>query len=171
MGKDASVFRLYSSAFKDGGQMPVTCSGTKDGANASPPLDWENAPEGTGSFVLILEDIDIPRFFSPFTGKMTHWAVYNIPPVETGLAEGMKGGRQGPGGMIQPGNAMGRRSYLGPNPICGTHRYLFTLYALDAAFPDTGMNMTMLRRRMKGHILSSARLMGVYAKGAPAHHP
>ena len=165
MSQDPPTFLLSSSAFKNGALLPVTNSSAKNGKNASPPLNWENAPDGTRSYVLIMEDIDIPRLFSPFTGKMTHWALYNIPAAQTELDEGMKEGRRGPEGMIQPRNAMRRRSYLGPNPIWGTHRYLFTLYALDTAFSDPDMSITALRRQMKGHILSSARLMGIYSKG------
>jgi Raf kinase inhibitor-like YbhB/YbcL family protein len=166
MSKDAPVFSLYSSAFQNSALLPVTCSSAKNGKNASPPLNWENAPDSTRSYALIMEDIDIPRLFSPFTGKMTHWALNNIPAAQTALDEGMKEGRYGLGGIIQPRNAMRRRSYLGPNPICGTHRYLFTLYALDTAFSDPDLNITGVRRQMKGHTLSSARLMGIYSKGA-----
>ena len=45
---------LASPAFAPGGQVPAeyTC----DGADISPPLSWSDAPPGTKSLVLIIED-------------------------------------------------------------------------------------------------------------------
>src|SRR5207245_5349528 len=53
------------------------------GNNVSPELRWENVPPGTQSLALQLYDPDAP------TGSgFWHWAVYNIPPTATGLAQG-----------------------------------------------------------------------------------
>ncbi len=52
-----------------------------DGSN--PEIAWEGAPEGTVAFALIFDD--------PTAGNFPHWAIYNIPASETGLAAGISG--------------------------------------------------------------------------------
>ena len=51
-------FTITSSAFKEGNMIPkkYTC----DDADVSPPLAWENIPEGTKSFAIICDDPDAP---------------------------------------------------------------------------------------------------------------
>ncbi|WP_322098855.1 YbhB/YbcL family Raf kinase inhibitor-like protein [Microvirga roseola] len=53
------------------------------GENASPPLSWSGAPEGTRSFAVVVDDPDAPGD-KPFT----HWVAYNIPADTTSLREG-----------------------------------------------------------------------------------
>ena len=64
---------LKSSAFDNGAEIPLryTCSGD----DVSVPLNWEDAPEGTRSFVLIVDDPDAP---DPEAPKMVwvHWVLY-----------------------------------------------------------------------------------------------
>ncbi|MGB3113451.1 MAG: YbhB/YbcL family Raf kinase inhibitor-like protein, partial [Candidatus Omnitrophota bacterium] len=62
---------LTSTAFKDGEVIPeeYTCKGE----DISPALNWNDAPEGTKSFVLIMDDPDAPM------GAWIHWVIYNIP--------------------------------------------------------------------------------------------
>ena len=50
--------KITSSAFEDGGLIPAkyTC----DGADVSPPLQWNKVPEGTKSIALICDDPDAP---------------------------------------------------------------------------------------------------------------
>ena len=72
---------LSSTAFFDGQAIPETY--VQAGKNQSPPLRWQGAPEGTKSFVLVLEDHDAP------VGTVTHWVVYDIPADSDGLLEGL----------------------------------------------------------------------------------
>ncbi|HEY7818070.1 MAG TPA: YbhB/YbcL family Raf kinase inhibitor-like protein, partial [Vicinamibacteria bacterium] len=62
--------RLTSSAFEHLGKIPrrYTC----EGEDVSPPLAWTDAPGGTKSFALVVEDPDAP---DPEAPKMTwvHW--------------------------------------------------------------------------------------------------
>lgn len=62
---------LKSPAFEHGGSIPAgyTC----EGEDISPPLIWENIPEGTITFALISDDPDAPA------GTWVHWIYYNIP--------------------------------------------------------------------------------------------
>ena len=53
----------------------------QEGENLSPPLRWEDAPEETKSFALIVEDPDAP------SGTCRHWAIYNIDAGANSLPE------------------------------------------------------------------------------------
>src|SRR5690242_14059514 len=82
----AAPFKLTSKDFKANGPIPdknafnsFGCSG----GNASPELEWSNAPAGTKSFALMVHDPDAP------TGSgWWHWVVYNIPADTTSLPQG-----------------------------------------------------------------------------------
>jgi phosphatidylethanolamine-binding protein (PEBP) family uncharacterized protein len=52
--------KLISSAFKHNGFIPsiFTC----EGENINPPLEILDAPIGTKSFVLIVDDPDVPKY-------------------------------------------------------------------------------------------------------------
>src|SRR5687767_654107 len=96
---------LRSPAFEDGARIPERYA--RDHGNVSPPLEWRGAPEGTKSFVLLVEDPDAPR------GTFRHWAAYDVPPDRTRLEEGA--GRRG--SDLQHGaNDFGNPSYDGPQP-------------------------------------------------------
>lgn len=156
------AFRLSSPAFADGADVPVryTC----DGEDLSPRLTWSGAPDGTRSFVLIMDDPDAPR------GTFTHWVVYDIPPDETELAENVPNGTIGISGR----NSFGRRGYGGPcpPPKDEPHRYRFTLHALD--IPSLALSGNVTREdvdaKIDAHVLRSAQLVGRYQRqsvGAP----
>ena len=57
-GGAAMAMTLNSPAFKQNGHIPsrYTC----EGDNVSPPLAWEDVPNGTKSLVLIIDDPDAP---------------------------------------------------------------------------------------------------------------
>src|SRR5580704_7243872 len=74
-------FLMYSSAFKNGERIPTHY--TADEANVSPPLAWGVPPSGTKSFALICEDPDAPK------GTWIHWLIYDIPPEQKGLKQGI----------------------------------------------------------------------------------
>jgi Raf kinase inhibitor-like YbhB/YbcL family protein len=105
------------------------------GENISPALEWRNLPAGTKSLALQVYDPDAP------TGSgFWHWAVYNIPPATTGLAQGAgnqasrlpAGAFGGNTDFMDTGATGGNGNYGGPCPPVGdkAHRYIFTLYAL-----------------------------------------
>jgi phosphatidylethanolamine-binding protein (PEBP) family uncharacterized protein len=95
-----AVFQITSSAFSPGGRIPAKY--TVDGSNTSPPLSWSNAPEGTKSFALILDDPDAPR-----PGGFTHWVVYNIPADRKSLPDNVPASQpQITGGGVQGNMAL-----------------------------------------------------------------
>ncbi len=148
--------QLTSTAFKDSSAIPsrYTC----DGENISPPLVWSEIPNGTKTFVLIMEDPDVPRNLRP-DGLFIHWLVWNIPPQVTSIAE-----RREPPGV--PGlNTAKKFGYTGPCPPDRSHRYYFRLFALDCELTiDSTASKGELVGAMAGHILDQAELMGRYER-------
>ena len=156
------AFVLSSTAFADKGAIPkqYTC----EGADVSPPLNWSEAPQGTKSLALIVDDPDAP---DPRAPKMTwvHWVVHNIPAGTRSLPEGATQ-RGLPSGAVQGLNDWKRAGYGGPCPPIGRHRYFHKLYALDTEL--TGLQRptkAQLLDAMKGHVLAEAQLVGSYQKG------
>ena len=163
-------FRVSSAAFEPGGEIPVQYS--CQGANLSPPLEWPGVPEGTQSLALLVDD---PNSEPP---GFVHWVIYNIPPISTGLPEGVPAEATLPDGTLQgvndfalfaeegqthPGGApINRIGYDGPCPP-SAHHYVFTLYALDTVLdlPAEATKADLLAA-MEGHVLDEAELTGVY---------
>lgn len=152
---------LTSTAFGDGGDIPAryTCSGD----DLSPPLAWQEVPEGTRSLVLIVDDPDAP---DPRAPKMTwvHWVVYNLPPDATGLAE--DSATTGlPAGTLQGVNDWQRADYGGPCPPIGRHRYFHKLYALDTVLEGLRQpTKAQVEAAMGGHVIARAELVGTFQK-------
>ncbi|HEX7122595.1 MAG TPA: YbhB/YbcL family Raf kinase inhibitor-like protein [Gemmatimonadaceae bacterium] len=154
-------FELTSPAFKHGGAIPAAF--TCDGADQSPPLEWRNAPEGTKSFALIMDDPDVP---DPAAPKRTwvHWVVWDIPPTVTALPPGASG-RAMPAGSREGLNDSSERGYGGPCPPIGRHRYFHHVYALDRTLGELAQpTKAGLLRAMEGHVLATAELMGTYQR-------
>ena len=154
--------KLSSSAFADGAAIPRrhTC----DDADISPPLAWSEAPQGTRSFALIVDDPDAPDPAAP-KRVWVHWVLYNVPANANALAAGASGSAL-PKGAREGRNDGGERGYSGPCPPIGKHRYFHKLYALDVELPDLGADVTkpVLERAMNGHILARAELVGTYSR-------
>ena len=148
-------FELTSSAFAQGEPVPVKYS--CDGEDISPPLAWGEPPEGTQSFVLIMDDPDAPG------GTWDHWIIFNIPANTYGLEEALPVTGLNPGLISVAKNSWGRNDYGGPCPPGGTHRYFFKLYALDTILSlDESASKRKVLAAMEGHILAEAELMGTY---------
>ena len=143
--------KITSSAFQQGGNIPSKFS--CDGANTSPPLQISDVPPETKSVVLIVDDPDAP------SGLFTHWAVWNISPQTSTIAEG-----NAPKG-VHGTNDFGKSGYGGPCPPSGTHRYYFRIFALDRELDlPSGAKRSQLDAAMKGHVIAQGELMGRYAR-------
>jgi len=143
--------KITSSAFQQGGNIPskFTC----DGANTSPLLQISDMPSEAKSLVLIVDDPDAP------SGLFTHWAVWNISPQTSAIAEGST-----PKGA-QGTNDFGKSGYGGPCPPSGTHRYYFKIFALDRELDlPSGAKRSELNTAMKGHVIGQGELMGRYSR-------
>ena len=153
--------KLSSPSFENQGTIPekFTC----DGEDISPVLEWFGAPEGSETFVLIVDDPDAP---DPANPRMTwvHWVLYNIPAAVGSLPEGVEDSDL-PDGTLQGRNDWNKTGYGGPCPPIGQHRYFHKLYALDTALSDLGQpTKEKLEKAMDGHVLSQAELIGVYQR-------
>ena len=155
--KGEMKMNLFSSAFNEGGMIPqkYTC----DDADISPPLSWQNIPEGTKSLALICDDPDAP------IGIWVHWVLFNMPPELNQLPENVPAERKLSNGTRQGINDFRKIGYGGPCPPGGTHRYFFKLYALNKIidFPSDP-SKSDLEKAMSGHILSQCQLMGKYKR-------
>lgn len=146
---------LRSAAFADGGLIPPRY--TADGANVSPPLAWDPGPEGTRSYVLWVDDPDVPG------GSFTHWVLWNRP--EPYLPEAIPAGPTLPDGTRQGKNSFGRVRYDGPAPPSGTHRYVFRVLALDTVLDvPPGADLTAVLAASVGHVLARGERTGLYAR-------
>jgi len=148
---------LYSPEFLTGSFIPFkyTC----DGENYSPPLTWEDPPNGTKSFALIVSDPDAPN------GTFTHWVLYNLPADLRQLSEGVPPQHTLPDGITQGKNDFDQIGFCGPCPPNGTHRYYFKLHALDQRLDvSPGASKNEILEAMKGHVLDAAELMGLYGR-------
>jgi Raf kinase inhibitor-like YbhB/YbcL family protein len=143
-------FAVSSPVFKEGATVPkqFTC----DGHDTPPPIQLSDAPVGTKSFAVIMDDPDAPK------GTFTHWLAYDIPANTTEL-------------QVRAGkalrNSFGREGYGGPCPPPGhgAHRYFFTVYAIDVpSLALSGETRQDLEKALKAHALASARLMGKYER-------
>jgi Raf kinase inhibitor-like YbhB/YbcL family protein len=143
--------KVTSSAFQEGANIPSKFS--CDGANSSPPLQISDIPSEAKSLVLIVDDPDAP------SGLFTHWAVWNISPQTSAVAEGST-----PKG-VQGTNDFGKSGYGGPCPPSGTHRYYFKIFALDRKLDlPFGAKRGQLDAAIKSHVIAQGELMGRYSK-------
>jgi Raf kinase inhibitor-like YbhB/YbcL family protein len=167
---------LTTSAWKDGGVIPDKYA--QSGAEVSPPLAWDNVPDGTRSFVLIMHDLD--NITPQDTDGFVHWMLWNIPKDERALPEAIPAAEEGPRGTKQISSS--GPYYRGPAaPAAGpVHHYAFELYALSgtvdvssqnivhgtgpamSAFPAT--TEAAVRAAMDGKILGKATLVGLWKR-------
>jgi Raf kinase inhibitor-like YbhB/YbcL family protein len=144
------MFRLTSPAFDDGQEMAQKYG--KKVQNASPPLEWDEAPEGTRSFALEFVDIH------PAATDFVHWLVADIGSQVSSIPEGAAAASSPGFTEIKP--------YQGPFPPSGTHDYQFTLYALrtDSLGVAQGANLAEFRKTAEENLLSKTALVGKFTK-------
>ena len=143
--------QLTSTAFANNSTLPIdyTCKGQ----GISPPLTISDVPEGAASLAIIMHDPDA------IGGRdFLHWAVWNIPPTTSQIAEDSV-----PNGGVQGTNDYPNQIY---GPACppsgsGLHHYVFDLYALDITLDlPAGANRQELEKTLQGHAIATAQLVG-----------
>jgi Raf kinase inhibitor-like YbhB/YbcL family protein len=158
-----SKFKLTSSAYADGSQIPTQYSCADPNA-ASPALSWSNPPNNTASFAVIFHDTDA----APAKGTMdnTHWIFWNIPASSSQLMGNVKADAS-PDGIQQGKNIRGVNGYQPPCPPPGAtpHHYIFELYALDQKLDlTTGASRADLLKAMEGHVIGKATYLGIFGR-------
>lgn len=149
----APAFSIESSAFARNGNIPSTYA--CDGEGKSPPLSFSNIPANTRSIVVTMFDPDAPK------KGFVHWVLYNIDPKTATSFED----DHIPAGSVEGLNGTGKPGYQPICPPSGTHRYIFTAYAMSTNFhfvkaPD----IDHLKKVMKWQVLARAELTGKYTK-------
>jgi len=150
------AFRLMSSAFAEGGWIPVLHS--CQGADLSPALEWSGEPSDTRSFTLIVDDPDAPA------GNWCHWLLYDVASQVHNLAQGYKPGKIGLSGA----NDFGKPGYGGPCPPEGDHphRYLFTVFAVktDKLDVKADTSAAVVGFNLHFNTLARAEIMGLFKR-------
>lgn len=144
---------LTSTAFQDG--QPVPRQYTCDGGDQTPALSWDEPPQGTKSFALVIDDPDAP------SGTFRHWGVFDIPASVRSIGGGQRIG-------TEVTNDFGKLGYGGPCPPKGhgPHHYHFRLFALDTEKLGLSANARIVEveRAASGHALAQGELVGTYER-------
>lgn len=151
---------LTSPAFSEGGAIPsqYTCDAS---TSTNPPLTISGVPEGARSLVLIVDDPDVPKQLKP-DGLFVHWVLFNIP---TGIETIGEGEAPGVSGVSSAGDTEYVPPCPPPNYEPPEHRYVFTLYALDAELAlRPGASKDEVLSALEGHVLDEAKLVGRYRR-------
>lgn len=167
-GPPAPVLSVTSSAFPDGGEVPMNNAGR--GGNKSPAFEFHwtignmptNAPDTLQTYAVVFHDIE--NSTRRTTEDTLHWSAFNIPGTAKGLAEGLAAGDLPDGTRNGPGIMAGRgpSSYFGPGAGVGPfHHYVFEFYALDTKL-DLPANAPRadLMKAMDGHVVGKAAYVG-----------
>jgi len=172
LSQQAAAFSLTSSGFKADGDIPpkYTCEGSEMAkarnagdvnAGVSPGLSWDDPPAGTKGFVLLVNDPDAPG------GTWMHWVLFDIPSTARAIAEGSPKNETLADGSKHGLNDWRNPFYQGPCPPRGDspHRYVFTLYALDAPTGlEPGAKTMPLQHFIAKHTLGKAELIGRFGR-------
>ena len=153
-------FNLTSPVVKDGAALPTEFTG--DGAGASIPLAWANAPKGTVSLSLVMHHLD------PEGKTKIYWLMTDIDPKTTNA--GKNATDFGKMGLSTVHN---RVEYAPPHSKGpGLKKYVLTLFALSAKLnlADATQPVTVeaLLPAMKGKVLGAADLNVTYTRPATA---
>ncbi len=163
------VLSVTSTAFPDGGEVPMRNAGR--GENKSPAFEfhWSNgltpaeAPATLQTYAVVLHDVE--NSTARGTTDTLHWTAFNIPGTAKGIAEGLGAGTlpdgtiNGPGVGARGGNPA---AYFGPGAGVGPiHHYVFEFYALDTKL-DLPATVTRddLMKAMDGHVIGKAAYFG-----------
>ncbi len=170
-GPAGPTFTVTSSAWPDGGEVPMHHAGAKGGDNKSPAFEFHwvmagmpaPAPAALQTYAIIFHDIENATAKGP--ADTLHWSAFNIPGTATGLPEGLGPGTLADGTVNGPGIAArggAPGSYFGPGAGPGPfHHYVFEFYALDTKldFPMTPAREDLMKA-MEGHVIGKAAYVG-----------
>ncbi len=165
VGSDADALLTIASNFVEGEPIPAKYSA--EGGNVSPRLEWSGMPEGTKSFVVIMEDPDAKEP-NPFV----HWIVYDVPGRVDTLKQGLSRAPtlKSPKGAKQGKGSTGATGYFGPNPPAGEapHHYHFQIFALNVASLGlpAGASREEVLKAMERHVVAKGEIVGTFERRA-----
>lgn len=168
-GRGAIQIMTLTAPWAPGAAIPLKY--TQAGDEVSPALSWDNPPDGTMSFALIVHDVSAA--VAPGTDDVLHWMVWNIPAAARSLPEGVPQGSVLADGTRQI--SVTGPDYRGPGAAASgpPHVYLFELYALDSlidvpALGAAGATVPQIRAAviaaMAGRVRGKAVTSGVFRR-------
>ncbi len=156
---------------------------TCEGADTSPELVWSGAPDGTQSFVVMMEDPASDEIDRATPTLWTHWILYSIPPTVTSLSEELPATETLENGAAYGTNDYGNAFYSVPCPEPTVHiqlancggtgsgcansetipaklrPYDFYVYALDKELElAPGATRNQVLQEIEGHIIGAGKL-------------
>jgi Raf kinase inhibitor-like YbhB/YbcL family protein len=155
-------FELRSDDIADGQPLDKRCAhDSVGGENVSPHLRWSGFPAETRGFVVTCFDPDAP------TGSgFWHWSLVGLPADTTELPSGAGAPGELPPGAFHVRNDFSQAAYGGAAPPPGdiTHRYVFTVHAIDT--DDLGLDPSVtpgyVGFNLAFHTLARAVLRATY---------
>jgi Raf kinase inhibitor-like YbhB/YbcL family protein len=166
-GPAGPVLSVTSSAFPDGGEIPMHFSGRGDSKSPAFEFHWfmgvmpAAAPDALKTYAIVFHDIE--NSTAKGTTDTLHWSAFNIPGTITTLPEGLGAGVLADGTTNGPGIRGGAQgTYFGPGAGPGPfHHYVFEFYALDTKLDLQGTaTRDELMKAMEGHVIGKAAYVG-----------
>lgn len=129
---------------------------TGRGSDVSPEFVIKNLSPNAKTLLITLEDM-----FHPIK-NFTHWVAWNIPAAST-IPKATQPGKRVANGTVQ-GIAYGLHRYAGPKPPRGkTHKYRFTVYALDCSLDLSAAHFKKrVLKAARGHIVQCGEVCGYF---------
>ena len=141
---------------KNEGKIPVENTGR--GKDISPEFIIKNLSPHAKTFLITLEDLSHP------IKRFTHWVIWDIPATDK-IKKAISPGRtiSSPEGAVQ-GIGYGFHRYAGPKPPKGkSHRYCFTIYALDCRLSlKSYSTKRKVLRKANSHIIQQGEFFGYF---------
>ena len=169
----AQDFQVSSSAFSAGAEIPLTHACTDlSGDDYSPQLSWQNAPENTDSFALIVDDETAPC--GTGANACVHWNLFNIDGTVSSVVEDVSPSnvvaKEETSGVLEGQTYAGTNDYDGPCPPPGNaHTYYFTVYALSADHPTMTGSVSLTSSEFEAQyadtIIGQAQTTGTFSSG------
>ena len=132
-------------------RLPLVHSCYRD--NITPSLSWSDAPDGTKSFALFMEQR------KPDEKPYVNWVLFNIPLDSSGLPENLPREKELADGTSFGRNDNGVSDYAGPCDPKGKVDYAIRLFALDITLDkEADIGKDELIRSMNGHIIDEAEI-------------
>ncbi len=165
LAAQADDFKLSSTKIAEGQQLSAAhvfqgfgC----EGGNTSPDLSWANAPAGTKSFAVTVNDPDAP------TGSgWWHWFAFDIPGNVNSIPAAAKANAGVPADAIELRNDYGAAGFGGACPPPGeVHRYKFTVHALgiEKLGIDGSVSNALAGFMVNANSIASSTITAVYTR-------